>query len=225
MAKEENNQNITLESGTYEIIRDRLLKHGGDLRKRISKLNESRKEVFGSIETQLVSTERISTENNCIARDIVPLGQNRFLFGYNVHMGLKTETLFSDVFSLYTYNPEDHTFQKEEQIPFFDNENFRIDFANLYKYYRDTRFAKFAEIGQFIFMVFQVGKTPNDIKTFKWAKVDGGLKYLDSRSDHEFVFPDQHEFRWKKVTRDMQRKGVCGNRGWRPHYKGGKQYR
>jgi MoxR-like ATPase len=209
MANDTNTKdNITLESGTYEIIRDRLLKHGEDLRKRISKLNESRKEVFGSIETQLVSTERISTENNCIARDIVPLGQNRFLFGYNVHMGLKTEIRFSDVFSLYTYNPEDHTFQKEEQIPFFDHENFRIDFANLYKYYRDTRFAKFAEIGQYIFMVFQVGKTPNDIKTFKWAKVDGGLKYLDSRSDHEFVFPDQHEFIWKKVTRDMQRKGL-----------------
>lgn len=208
MPNKTENQNIALESGTYEIIRDRLLKHGEDLRKRISKLNESRKEVFGSIETQLVSTERISTENNCIARDIVPLGQNRFLFGYNVHMGLKTETLFSDVFSLYTYNPEDHTFQKEEQIPFFEDENFKIDFANLYKYYRDTRFAKFAEISQYIFMVFQVGKTPNDIKTFKWAKVDGGLKYLDSRSDHEYVFPDQHEFRWKKVTRDMQRKGL-----------------
>ncbi len=204
----ETEKNITLESGTYEIIRDRLLKHGEDLRKRIGKLNNSRKEVFGSIETQLVSTERISTENNCIARDIVPLGQNRFLFGYNVHMGLKTETLFSDVFSLYTHNPDDHTFQKEAEIPFFDNENFRIDFANLYKYYRDTRFAKFAEIGQYIFMVFQVGKTPNDIKTFKWAKTDGGLQYLDSRSDHEYVFPDQHEFRWKKVTRDMQRKGL-----------------
>lgn len=210
MAKDKTEQkdNIKLEGGTYEIIRDRLLKQGEDLRLRITRLNDSRKEIFGSVETQLVSTERISTENNCYARDIIPLGNNHFLFGYNVHMGLKTETLVSDVFSLYQYDPSSHTFQKETTLPFFEDENFRIDFANLYKYYRDTRFAKFAEIGPHIFMVFQVGKTVDDIKTFKWALKDGSLKYLNSRSDHEYVFPNQHEFRWKRVTRDMHRDGT-----------------
>ena len=204
----ENKENITLESGTYEIIRDRLEKHGSDLRQRIQQLNEARKEVFGSIETKLLTTERVTTENNCYARDIVPLGNNLFIFGYNVHMGLKTQTLVEDVFSIYRYDPEQRIFHKEEDS-LLQDPAFLQDFANLYKYYRGTTFSKFAEIGQSIFMVFQVGKTPDDIKTFKWAKTkDGRLTYADNRSDHEFVFPNQHEFRWTRVTRDMQRSGA-----------------
>lgn len=197
-----------LESGSYEIIRDRLEKHGSELRQRIQQLNEARKDVFGSIETKLLTTERVTTEHNCYARDIVPLGNNHFIFGYNVHMGLKTETHVSDVFSLYRYDSEKQVFHREENDT-LQNDNFLQDFANLYKYYRDTRFAKFAQIGPHIFMVFQVGKTADDIKTFKWTlKPDGTLVYVDNRSDHEFVFPNQHEFRWKRVVRDMHRKGA-----------------
>lgn len=203
----ENKQEIKLESGTYEIIRERLQKQGADLRDRMSKLNEARKDVFGSIDTKLVATERINTENNCIARDIVPLGNNRFLFGYNVHIGLKTETLVKDVFSYYSYDANKNEFHKQS-ARFLEDAQFLLDFANLYKYYRGTTFAKFAEIGQHIFMVFRVGKDTSDIKTFKWAKKEGELVYLDNRSDHEFKFPNQHEFQWVKATRDMQRKGI-----------------
>lgn len=200
-------QSSQLEGGTYEIIRDRLSKQGRELQQRISTLNESRKEVFGSTEAGLVATERITTENNCYARDMVHLGNNRFLFGYNVHMGLKTETQISDVFSVYSYDPEQHDLSAVENF-LYQDEQFALDFANLYKYYRETRFAKIAAIGQHIFMVFQVGKTPDDIKTFKFAPTDGNLKYLDNRSDHEYQYPDQHEFQWRKATRDMHRKGL-----------------
>ncbi len=203
----ETSQKPTMEQGTYEIIRDRLRKNGADLRKRLEQLNESRKAVFGSIETKLLATERISTDNNCLARDIISLGGNRFLFGYNVFMGLKTETQVADVFASFEYNPETHGFERIPS-PFLKNENFLLDFKNLYKYYRDTRFVKFAEIGAHIFMVFQVGKTTDDIKTFKWLKGDGSANYLDNRSDHEYLFPPQHEFKWKKVNRDMQRQGA-----------------
>ncbi len=208
MATENSEQtHINLEGGTYEIIQERLQKQGTELRNRLSSLNQARKEVFGSIETSLIATERITTDHNCLARDIISLGENLFLFGYNVHMGLKTETHVSDVLSLYQYSNSDHTFHSVK-ADFLEDEQFLIDFANLYKYYRGTRFAKFAEIGQHLFMVFQVGKTTEDIKTFKWTKHNGTLVYLDNRSDHEFQFPDQHEFKWEKVTRDMQRKGA-----------------
>lgn len=205
-ASSEQLPNIELESGTYEIIKDRLSRQSDDLRSRLDQLNSFRKEVFGSIETQLVGTDRITTDNNCLARDIISLGNNQFLFGYNVFMGLKTETRVDDVFSCYSYDGTKHLFQKEG-CPFFENEDFQIDFFNLYKYYKGTQFIKFAEIGPFVFMVFQVGKTVEDIKTFKWAKTASGISYLDSRSDHEFGFPDQHEFLWKKSVRDMQRMG------------------
>ncbi|MCA9219772.1 MAG: hypothetical protein KDA71_05555, partial [Planctomycetales bacterium] len=47
----------TLESGTYEIIRNRLRQHGKELRSRLEKLNAARKDVFGTIETKLLGTE------------------------------------------------------------------------------------------------------------------------------------------------------------------------
>ena len=198
--------NIQLENGTYEIIRDRLSAQSNDLNERLLKLNDARKEIFGSIETKLIGTDRISTENNCLSRDIISVNHTHFLFGYNVYLGLKTETLVSDVFSCYSYDTEKHLFQKEA-CSFLEDENFKVDFANLYKYYKGTRFVKFAEIGPHVFMVFQIGKTSSDVKTFKWAKTEKGLSYLDNRSDHEYVYPNQHEFQWKRAVRDMHRKG------------------
>lgn len=204
--KETEISNVQLEAGTYEIIKDRLNKQSDELRSKLDKLNVSRRDVFGSIETKLVGTDRITTDNNCLSRDIISISNNHFLFGYNVFMGLKTETRVADVFSCYYYDPEKHIFQKEE-CNFLNNENFISDFANLYRYYKGTQFIKFAEIGPYIFMVFQVGKSIDDIKTFKWAKTADSIEYLDNRSDHEFVFPDQHEFKWKRSIRDMQRMG------------------
>jgi hypothetical protein len=198
----------TIESGSYEIIRDRLNKHGSDLRQRLQQLNNARKAVFGSIDVQLLTTERVTTKNNCYARDLIALGDDLFIFGYNVHMGLKTETHVDDVFSLYRFDKEEHLFHQHENV-LLQSAEFVQDFANLYRYYRDTRFAKFAQIGPSLFLVFRVGKTANDIKTFKWTTTpEGELRYVDNRSDHEFTYPDQHAFRWKKALRDMHRKGA-----------------
>ncbi|MCK5547662.1 MAG: DNA repair ATPase, partial [Thermoplasmata archaeon] len=116
-----------LEHGTYEIIRSRLNAAGKDLRERLDKLNGARKEVFGSIETTLLATERITTDNNCSPRDMVPVG-NRFLFGYNVHIGLKSVTSPKDIFAVYTY--EDRTFRPSENS-LIDDADFRRDFAEL----------------------------------------------------------------------------------------------
>ncbi|HKK40431.1 MAG TPA: DNA repair ATPase [Cryomorphaceae bacterium] len=204
---QETEQDGKLEKGTYDIIRNRLQNQRTDLRSRLEVLNGKRKEVFGSISTELKATERVTTENNCMARDIISLGQNKFLFGYNVFMGLRSETKISEVFSAFIFNDEENDF-KATEAEFLNNEQFIEDFNNLYKYYRDTRFIKFAERGPHLFMVFQVGKTTDDIKTFKWLKGNGQATYVDNRSDHEFTFPNQQEFRWKKATRDMQRQGA-----------------
>ena len=48
----------------------------------------------------MLSTERVTTANNCVPRDMVQLG-DRVLFGYNVHFGLRTEIGLEDVFSAY----------------------------------------------------------------------------------------------------------------------------
>ncbi len=193
-----------LESGTYEVIRNRLTAHGTELRERIDGLNAQRKEVFGSIETELLATARVTTDHNCVPRDIISIG-NRFLFGYNVNIGLKTETTPEDVFAVYDYR--DHDFHRLD-MSLVDEERFRLDFRELYRYYRKTIFAKFAVIGPHLHMVFRIGESVTDVKTFKWRMTDDGLEYVDSRSDHEFRFPSQHDFDWVRTHRDLHRSGA-----------------
>lgn len=193
---------VGLESSTYEIIRSRLLNSGKELRSRLDLLNEERKQVFGSIDTVLLSTERIATEHNCIARDMVAVGK-KFLFGYNIHFGLKSETNPGDVFSVYSFN--DHQLHNEE-LSLLQNPEFTRDFSELFRYYKNAEFARFATRGPHLFMVFRVGKSVSEIKVFKWLiegdTVDASLRYIDNRSDHEFRYPSQHDFEWTRATRD-----------------------
>lgn len=194
-----------LESGTYEILRNRLRGHGEELRARLNRLNESRKQVFGSIDFRLLNTERISTEHNCIPRDMVAVG-NIFLFGYNVQFGLKTERHISDVFAVYAFDDDSKTFTGLS-LDLLKNTAFEKDFQDVYRYYKNATFSRFFQRGVHLYMVFQVGKSSSDIKTFKWLIEGNSLRYLDNRSDHEVRFPSQHEFEWRKTTRDMHRHG------------------
>ncbi|MCH8192798.1 MAG: DNA repair ATPase, partial [Planctomycetes bacterium] len=192
-----------LRGGAYELIRNRLNNQSKALRERLKGLNEARKAAFGAVETKLLSSDRVSTANNCVPRDIVSIGDH-FLFGYNVFVGLRTETHLEDVFALYRLKEGNFT---QEPLDLLANPQFAEDFKNLYKYYRRTTFAKFSLKGPHLFMVFRVGRDTKDIKTFKWLVQGDKFTYLDNRSDHEFGFPPQHEFEWQRATRDMFREG------------------
>lgn len=196
-----------LEGGAYEIIRSRLNSRASDLRDRLDQLNTARKEVFGAIPTALIATERVTTANNCVPRDMVAIGGGDFLFAYNVQFGLKNEIDVSDVLGGYTFNREDRTFA-ETDLPFLKDDIFVNDFKQLYKYYKKTIFAKFSWIGPHLFMVFRIGDSVTDIKTFKWLKRGDEMIYEGNRSDHEFVYPTQHEFEWKRTHRDLHRSGL-----------------
>ena len=197
-------QGVRLQGGTYEVIQNRLQTQGKDLLERLKKLNALRKDVFGAVDTKLLSSERITTGNNCVPRDMVPI-DDCFIFGYNVFVGLRSETVLEDVFSV--YRRQDGTMEPCS-LKMLQNPAFEADFKNLHRYYRHATFVKFAVIGHHLFMVFRIGKTVNDIKTFKWLIREGKLEYLDNRSDHEYVFPPQHEFEWTRVTQDMHRSGL-----------------
>lgn len=200
-------EQTVLEGGTYEIIRSRLNAQAKELRERIDKLNAARQDVFGAIPTKLIATERVTTENNCVPRDMIAVGKGRFLFGYNVRFGLKTETRLEDVIAGYQFDPEEHTFT-EIPLDFIDDEQFHADFKQLYKYYKKTVFVKFSKIGPNLFMVFRIGDSVTDIKTFKWAIQHDELIYQGNRSDHEFVYPPQHEFEWIRTHRELHRSGL-----------------
>ena len=194
---------MRLESGTYEIIRGRLVSHGQELRKRLGTLNDARKDAFGSIETALLGTERITTEHNCVPRDMVSVG-SQLLFGYNVTFGLKSEIGVEDVFSAYSFAEGKLA---PAPLDLLSDSRFRKDFEDVYKYYKHATFARFFQTGVYLFMVFRVGVSVNDIKSFKWVITDDGLTYVDNRSDHEVVLPPQHGFEWTLATRDMHRSG------------------
>ncbi len=195
--------NPQIDGGAYEIIQGRLQQFARDLKGRLGQLNEARKEVFGGIETQLIANDRINTSNYCIARDIVSVGQYT-IFGYNVHVGLRSGIQLSDVFSVYQFG--DAKFQ-ETNLALLEQEKFLTDFANLYRYYKDAYFARFSVRGRYLYMVFHLKEGAEDFKTFKWLITDEGMQYIDNRSDHEVHFPDQYEFRWKRAGRDEQRNG------------------
>ncbi|NME72198.1 DNA repair ATPase [Flammeovirga aprica] len=194
-----------LENGTYELLQQRLQNSGKELHKSLEQLNNLRKEIFGSIEIGLIASERLMTENNCIARDMMPIGET-FLFGYNVQLGLRQEMALSDVFGIYSYDNESHTF-KNESLSLIEDKQFIKDFNELYQYQKDTKFTQFFKAGKNLYMLFQLSDRVGDIKAFKWEISGGALKYADARSDHEVVFPPQHDFEWKRTTRSDFREG------------------
>ncbi|MCC5943559.1 MAG: DNA repair ATPase, partial [Bernardetiaceae bacterium] len=204
----EKNDSQALESGTYEIIRKRLDAQAQDLQTRLTKLNASRRNIFGAIENKLIANDRIYTENNCMPRDMVEIGNSQsFLFGYNVQMGLRKELQLSDVFSLYRFEDEDNSFHADD-LDLIITEKLKEDFQQLYKYYKRTTFSKFYTKAPFLYAVFQVGSRPQDIKAFKWEVTkENKLVYIDSRSEREVQYPKQQEFDWVRAERDSFRQG------------------
>ncbi len=198
-----------LEAGAYEVIRQRLDKHGAELHRRLDLLNADRKSEFGGIDTALLATTRLTTDNNCVPRDMTAIGPRRFLFGYNVHLGLRTTMRVEDVFAVYDYRPEDHTVHPNKDSLLSDPA-FTEDFNYLYRYYKNASFLMFHRIGPHLYLAMQAGRDAAEVKTFKWLVDDeaGTLKYLGSRFDHEFVFPAHQEFEWRKARREMYRHGL-----------------
>ncbi|MGB1275952.1 MAG: DNA repair ATPase, partial [Nannocystaceae bacterium] len=89
----------SLEGGSYEVIRARLIEQGKELAKRSTALNETRKETFGGTELTVTGNVRVRTENACVPCDIVEVG-GKLLFSYNVKMGLKEVPSVADAFVL-----------------------------------------------------------------------------------------------------------------------------
>lgn len=201
---EENKPVETLDAGTYEIIRKRLQVQKEDLLKRLLQLNESRKEVFTASEFALIANQRINTDNNCVSRGIMALS-NLCIFAYNVHFGLRSDIQLSDVFSIYRF--EDNQFIPQS-LDLLNDESFIADYNNLYKYYRDSIFSRFRRTENYLYMIFQTGKSVNDAKAFKWLIKDDKLIYQDDRSFHEVVKTPQHEFKWTKTTLEDRRLGT-----------------
>jgi MoxR-like ATPase len=190
-----------IEQGTYEILRDRLLASGKALAAKAASLNKRRIDVFGGYEMALLGSDRIRTENNCVPRDIVEAG-GLLVFGYNVFIGLKTETLVSDVFSVHRI--EDFA---SVPAPFLQDERFVRDFRELYQFYKNSRLMQLRRVDSKLLAVFQTGEQLTDIRVFRWnvGPADDGkgtITYIDNRGERDHVFPPRHDFEWTVTTRE-----------------------
>lgn len=195
------------EGGAYEVLHKRLQEQGLRLRQRTEALNEQRLQEFGSSQMEVIGRVRIRTENNCIARDIVQVG-DWLLFGYNVFMGLKKETAVADVFSLYRLVEGSEGYEAEAVAlddTFLSQSGFVNDFNELYTYYKNTRLLQLAIRDGKLLASFQIGERITDIRVFRWSlSLDGkDVRYIDNRGERDIALPAPFDFEWQKTTREM----------------------
>ena len=175
------------EGGAYEIIKKRLLDQGQQLDQKTRQLNQARLGEFGSSDMSVTARVRVRTENNCIARDIVQVGEH-LLFGYNVFIGLKKETKIEDVFALFDVSENEGAV---EMVPvpmdgtFLSESGFANDFEELYRYYKHTKLVELTIKNGKLLAGFQIGERLEDIRVFRWSvSADGKeIKYIDNRGE------------------------------------------
>jgi MoxR-like ATPase len=192
---------MSIEQGTYEVIRTRLSAYGKSLAEKARALNTRRIEVFGGMEMALLGSDRIRTENNCVPRDVVAAG-NLLLFGYNVFIGLKTETRVADVLALHRI---DDFARVPDDAPenFLRDEKFVHDFRELYQYYKNSRLLQLRRVDGKLLAVFQTSEKLTDIRVFRWSVAPNGkVTYIDNRGERDHVFPPRHDFEWIATTRE-----------------------
>ena len=194
------------EGGAYEVIRKRLQEQSKNLEASARQLNSQRLDEFGSSDMSVVARVRVRTENNCIARDIVQVGEY-LLFGYNVFIGLKKETHINDVFALFSIVNEDNILDLKEvnaEKTFLNDSRFTTEFTELYKYYKNARLLQLTVKDGKLLMGFQIGERLDDIRVFRWAVSADGKKieYIDNRGERDIQLPPKYDFEWITCTRD-----------------------
>ena len=203
--EEEQSSASNLDQGTYEVLQNRLKEQASALTKRAEQLNTERIDTFGGTEMSLVGTTRIRTKHNCVPRDIVHVG-DRMVFGYNVHMGLKTHTSVDDVFTLHKFSRDGDSFEfseVEDSGHLLDDPRFVSDFEEMYRYYRQTELLQVRAIDSRLLAIFQTGDTLDDQRVLRWSlSPEGDAEYLDNRGDRDQTWPEPYDFEWTETGRE-----------------------
>jgi len=196
-----------ISGGSYEVIRRRLVTQGRALADLAGKLNAARQEVFGGTQLDVVGTERIRTDNNCVPRDIATVGEH-LLFGYNVFVGLKKTTAVDDVFTLHRVEGRETgelhfaRVEDDQSLAFLHDRNFVKEFNELYQYYEGTRLVRLVTTESKLLAAFRTGERIEDEKVFRWAlDARGGATFIDSRGERDQVFPPTHDFEWTPTSK------------------------
>src|SRR3954471_10599516 len=186
-----------LEGGSYEVIRRRLLDSATELGKRCDALNSARAKLFGGRELALLATDRVRTENNCVPRDVVSVA-GHLLFGFQVFIGLKSETKPSDALSTYHFQRNGEAFDLSSTafdgaLSFLANPEFTREFSDVFRYYKDARLLQLRRTDTRLLIVTQIGATARDTKVFRFAiDAQTRVSYMDARGEEDALPPRAH---------------------------------
>lgn len=197
-------ERMVADSGSYELLKKRLAALGDTLLGQTQALNTARVAEFGRSDQALILRTRARTENNCVARDIVRIG-DLLVFGYNVFIGLRKETSVGDVFALYRL-PAAGT-DELEPVPlaasFLDDPRFLSDFRELYAYYKQATLLQLRVTQDKLLAAFQIGQQLHDVRVFRWhIERDDTVRYVDNRGERDIALPPSHDFEWTPTTRE-----------------------
>ncbi|MCF6455756.1 DNA repair ATPase [Pseudoalteromonas sp. MMG024] len=204
-------QQTALEQGSYDLIKRRLNNLGNELKSSVDAINQQRIESFGSTELQVKGRVRVRTENNCVPRDIVVIG-DKLIFAYNVFIGLKTNTSIHDVFSVHKLSVVDEHFEIDDypsETRFLTDSRFIRDFEELYTYYKQAKLQHlFAQHGK-LYALFQIGDKLSDVRVFRWQiENDNTLNYIDNRGERDIQNRQDYDFEWEKTSREHHVEGA-----------------
>jgi hypothetical protein len=202
----------SMEGGSYEVIRRRLLERATELATRAEQLNQKRKQLFGGGELTLVATERLRTENNCTPRDVVSV-DGQLLFGFQVFIGLKTETRVQDVLSLFKFQKNEAGYDLSQQAfegagAFLADSEFDKQFREAFRYSKDARLLQLARTEARLLIALQIGQNVTDAKVFRFAiDAKGRVTFMDGRGEEDYKPPRRHPFEWTLARREDQVSG------------------
>jgi len=191
-----------LDTGTYEVLRDRLAAQAAELARRAEALNARRTEEFGSTRLELTGTERLDTEHPAVPRDLVAVGDT-LLFGRQVSLGAGRETTVADV--LAPHDRHDLRRLPEDAVPgLLDDPDFVREFGALHRYYRQARLLQLRRVEGKLLAVFRTGEKADDIRVLRWALADDGRSaaFLDAHGERDHVFPPPYDVDWTATTRE-----------------------
>ncbi len=193
-------------SSSFDLLRTRLAAQGKDLLEKAELVNQARLNEFGRDEMRLLARTRARTENNCVARDLVPVG-DLLLFGYNVFIGLRQETRVADVFALYRLRTDGEQCELDPVLPdqtFLNDARFVAEFKELYNYYRNAQLVQLRVTQGKLLAAFKIGERIADVRVFRWQIKDSGeVRYIDNRGERDIALPPAHDFEWTLSTREQ----------------------
>ncbi|MEU0442143.1 DNA repair ATPase [Streptomyces sp. NPDC006186] len=190
----------TADTGTYEVLRDRLTAQVAELARRAEQLDARRTEEFGTVRLGLDRTERLRTEHAAVLRDLVAVGDT-LLVGSSDTAGLDGEPDVAHVLEL-----RDRALAPlgADAVPgLLDDPEFVREFTALHRYYRQARLLRLRRVGDRLLAVFRTGEKAEDIRVLRWAlTADGRVRFLDARGERDDVFPPSHDVDWIRTTRE-----------------------